>query len=593
MIIRKWCDPKELSKARSLYGQKQQRKIREKRREIVKLKEEIEDTRLVLENVAKGLTQPESHTTPNENMTGLNVQANNTKENELVEKILKANKAVEQCNVRLEELAHITEERKATESREDQMLAALRYWCVLLRLHVFVPTTQELAKKSCPVLSFSCKSANDLLSSPIREVLADAKKFGISDLPDVSLVEKLFQCIAWCLIAFTSLRRKPKIDELKCILKLAESVALPEVKSIGMIKSMISRASPWQVKVSKALAPIPGETKPFDMQVLKELRNNMILIPIKYPEESKLLNAISDGGSRHCHCGGANDGRFMLCCDKCDKWFHGDCVNVQEEDSIKITNWICPDCSKLCNNVKSISIARRNKSSSSSSLPKAKVYYIQANDDISPNAPNPEKLWPPFGLSDSAEAFTALGTAATLTLNQVEYPHLPLLGNNDIRSGTVSIPQKQVHQTKINVSKYPGPFASTNFMENSSISESSGPTSIKSQNYPSNLFAQTNHMFEMSLRQTPGIAHSQILTQSNTPLGSIRVPNTPGNNFPPNIPMSNDTAQMVKSLQLLSGKRNLSSIHEMDNACVSSIFTKHMQTPIETPSEKFEQEKIE
>jgi hypothetical protein len=56
-VIRKWCDSKELLKARSQMGQKHQRKVREKKREIMKMKEEIEKTRHNLEKVTKKVTQ--------------------------------------------------------------------------------------------------------------------------------------------------------------------------------------------------------------------------------------------------------------------------------------------------------------------------------------------------------------------------------------------------------------------------------------------------------------------------------------------------------------------------------------------------------
>lgn len=38
--------------------------------------------------------------------------------------------------------------------------------------------------------------------------------------------------------------------------------------------------------------------------------------------------------------------RFYVGCDICSNWFHGDCVNITEEDSKKLSEFICADCKK-------------------------------------------------------------------------------------------------------------------------------------------------------------------------------------------------------------------------------------------------------
>ena len=53
LVIRKWCDSKELVKARLHVGQKHQRKVREKKREIVKLEEESQRYSRDLEKLRK------------------------------------------------------------------------------------------------------------------------------------------------------------------------------------------------------------------------------------------------------------------------------------------------------------------------------------------------------------------------------------------------------------------------------------------------------------------------------------------------------------------------------------------------------------
>ena len=50
-----------------------------------------------------------------------------------------------------------------------------------------------------------------------------------------------------------------------------------------------------------------------------------------------------------CLCRQSEDERFMVCCDKCDDWFHGECLNMSEEEMAAYKGkpdleFICPLC---------------------------------------------------------------------------------------------------------------------------------------------------------------------------------------------------------------------------------------------------------
>lgn len=59
-------------------------------------------------------------------------------------------------------------------------------------------------------------------------------------------------------------------------------------------------------------------------------------------------NSEDDPDRLWCICKQPHNNRFMICCDKCEDWFHGTCVNVtkaqgkvMEENKKK---WLCPNC---------------------------------------------------------------------------------------------------------------------------------------------------------------------------------------------------------------------------------------------------------
>lgn len=59
-------------------------------------------------------------------------------------------------------------------------------------------------------------------------------------------------------------------------------------------------------------------------------------------------NSEDDPDRLWCICKQPHNNRFMICCDKCEEWFHGTCVNVTkaqgkvfEEGNKK---WLCPNC---------------------------------------------------------------------------------------------------------------------------------------------------------------------------------------------------------------------------------------------------------
>ena len=53
--------------------------------------------------------------------------------------------------------------------------------------------------------------------------------------------------------------------------------------------------------------------------------------------------------SLFCLCLQPDDGRFMICCDQCNVWFHGDCVGItsageKRHAAMDDQRFVCPRC---------------------------------------------------------------------------------------------------------------------------------------------------------------------------------------------------------------------------------------------------------
>lgn len=86
---------------------------------------------------------------------------------------------------------------------------------------------------------------------------------------------------------------------------------------------------------------------------VRRRRHHILGLPAPLPDatsdETFLLSSPQKGDElaqqpTYCLCQGVDDGRFMIACDSCYQWFHGNCVKITEEAADRMDFYICPGC---------------------------------------------------------------------------------------------------------------------------------------------------------------------------------------------------------------------------------------------------------
>mmetsp|Transcript_3707 Transcript_3707/g.5863 ORF Transcript_3707/g.5863 Transcript_3707/m.5863 type:complete len:180 (+) Transcript_3707:3224-3763(+) len=72
----------------------------------------------------------------------------------------------------------------------------------------------------------------------------------------------------------------------------------------------------------------------------------------EWEAEVEELNANSsdpiDYEKKYCICNDTyQDGDFMIQCDDCDDWYHGECVGITEEEAENISQYTCDLCRRI------------------------------------------------------------------------------------------------------------------------------------------------------------------------------------------------------------------------------------------------------
>ncbi|GES76693.1 lysine-specific demethylase lid-like [Rhizophagus clarus] len=75
--------------------------------------------------------------------------------------------------------------------------------------------------------------------------------------------------------------------------------------------------------------------------------NEFDITDFLYQWDCRLRNVYRAGNDRKnyfCFCRGEDYGGKMICCDKCDVWYHCECINMKSEDTLNYEHWYCAMC---------------------------------------------------------------------------------------------------------------------------------------------------------------------------------------------------------------------------------------------------------
>ncbi|XP_072412266.1 death-inducer obliterator 1-like [Chiloscyllium punctatum] len=102
----------------------------------------------------------------------------------------------------------------------------------------------------------------------------------------------------------------------------------------------------------KIITPVKKSTKSGPPSKEKESKSPLDVKSESEDDESSTNqsdNEYNDPDKLYCICRQPHNNRFMICCDRCEEWFHGDCVGITMARGRLLErngeDYICPDCS--------------------------------------------------------------------------------------------------------------------------------------------------------------------------------------------------------------------------------------------------------
>uniref|UniRef100_T1HMQ8 CXXC-type zinc finger protein 1 n=1 Tax=Rhodnius prolixus TaxID=13249 RepID=T1HMQ8_RHOPR len=76
-----------------------------------------------------------------------------------------------------------------------------------------------------------------------------------------------------------------------------------------------------------------------------KLTQEQIARQLELPErKSKIATLLKQDGQAYCICRSSDSSRFMIGCDACEEWYHGDCIGINQKEAKHIKRYFCDRC---------------------------------------------------------------------------------------------------------------------------------------------------------------------------------------------------------------------------------------------------------
>ncbi|XP_025834338.1 CXXC-type zinc finger protein 1-like [Agrilus planipennis] len=77
----------------------------------------------------------------------------------------------------------------------------------------------------------------------------------------------------------------------------------------------------------------------------RDISHEEIVKQFSLPErQSKIDTLLKQDGQAYCLCRSSDSSRFMIACDACEEWYHGDCIAISEKEAKLIKQYVCIRC---------------------------------------------------------------------------------------------------------------------------------------------------------------------------------------------------------------------------------------------------------
>nr|XP_043640227.1 lysine-specific demethylase 5D isoform X2 [Erigeron canadensis] len=128
--------------------------------------------------------------------------------------------------------------------------------------------------------------------------------------------------------------QKPSMQQIQRLLKEGLAINVPlEDYFCNRLETVRHFGLQWAAKAKK----VSGDSGALELYKVFELIAEGENFPVHFDKELKLLRERS---MLYCICRKPYDQRAMIACDKCDEWYHFDCINLASAPK----NYICPAC---------------------------------------------------------------------------------------------------------------------------------------------------------------------------------------------------------------------------------------------------------